>query len=240
MFHLRTVAIRNCRLAPVLSLVLSLVAASLDAQQMRTDPAPSVTPDGWAWRTDAPATPQKGGTGNVGTATFEFTHMAPGWHITMGPGALLFPKGAEATGRFALEGEMIYFPDGADSAEYGVFVGGSSLDGPNAGWTTFVVRADGSGAVTRRTATGEQLLRAWARHDAINARDANGWARNTVAVRAEPDSVRFVVNGKVVQAWARADLPVDGAYGFRIGKGANLHITNLDLTKRLAPYPSRK
>lgn len=216
------------------------ISPALDAQEMRATPSSDLTPAGWSWRTDAPAVPQKGGTGNAGTAKFEFTHMAPGWHITMGPGALLFPADAEATGRFVLEGEMIYFPDGADAAEYGVFVGGRALDTPGAEWTMFVVRSDGSAAVTRRTASGEQQLRSWAKHEAINARDANGWARNKVAVRAEPDSVRFVVNGKAVQAWSRRELAADGRYGFRIGEGANLHITNLDLTQRLAPYPAPK
>ena len=59
-------------------------------------------------------------------------------------------------------------------------------------------------------------------------------------VRAEPDSVRFLVNGVRVSAWPRAALQVDGSYGFRIGAGANLHITNLDLTRRLAPFPARR
>jgi hypothetical protein len=51
--------------------------------------------------------------------------------------------------------------------------------------------------------------------------------------------VRFVVNGERVAAWPRASLAVDGAYGFRIGGGVNLHITNLDVTRRVAPFPRR-
>lgn len=234
----RSLRLRTCLLAAAVG--LAAPAAALASQQMAAGADTSLTPAGWAWRSDAPATPQKGGTGNVGATKFEFTQMAPGWHITMGPGALLYPQGKEASGRFVLAGEMIYFPDGADSAAYGIFVGGRGLDAANPTWTMFVLRADGSGAVMQRGPSGEQVLRAWSRHEAINARDANGWARNTVAVRAEPDSVRFVVNGQVVHAWRRDDLAVEGQYGFRIGKGANLHITNLDLTQRLAPYPARR
>ena len=52
--------------------------------------------------------------------------------------------------------------------------------------------------------------------------------------------MRFFVNNTRVGAWPRAALRVDGAFGFRIGQGANLHITNLDLTQRLAPFPARR
>ncbi len=83
-----------------------------------------------------------GGTGNVGETKFEFTLMAPGWHVTMGSGGLLFPRAGRAEGRFVLEGEMIYRPDGSNDAEIDVFAGGVGLDGAHGSWTAFVVRAD--------------------------------------------------------------------------------------------------
>lgn len=52
------------------------------------------------------------------------------------------------------------------------------------------------------------------------------------------DSVRMFVNGTRVGAWPRRTLAVDGTYGFRIGKGTNLHITNLDPTRRHVPFPA--
>lgn len=197
-----------------------------------------VTPPGWAWKTDAPAEPQRGGTGNVGTAKFEFTHMAPGWHVTMGPGGVLFPADARAEGRFVLEGEMIYFNDGSDAAEYGVFVGGSELGASHAAYTAFVMRADGRAAVMRAEHGRLQMLMDWTSVAGVAGRDTTGFARHRVAVRAEPDSVRFLVNGTRIAAWSRAAMSVDGGYGFRVGRGANLHITNLDLTQRLAPFPA--
>lgn len=218
---------------PLLAAALLLPVAAA-AQQ-----AAPVTPPGWAWRTDKPATPQRGGTGNVTDAAFEFTHMAPGWHITMGPGGTLYDPAARADGRFAVEGELILFPN-ASNEEYGVFVGGAGLDGAAARWIAFVVRADGSAGVLRHADGRTTPLRDWAAHPAVKPKPADATAKNYVTVRAEPDSVRFFVNGERIAAWSRAELDVDGAFGFRIGRGVNLHITNLDVTRRLAPFPQRR
>jgi len=220
----------------LLAVLVILPAFGLAAQMAPT--ATAVTPPGWSWKTDAPAEPQRGGTGNVGAAKFEFTHMAPGWHVTMGPGGVLFPADGRAEGRFVLEGEMIYFNDGADAAEYGVFVGGAGLDGMHASWTAFVMRPDGKAAVLRHEHGSTRALYEWTSVPGISGRDSTGFARHRVSVRAEPDSVRFLVNGTRIGAWPRAALAVEGGYGFRIGRGANLHITNLDLTRRLAPFPA--
>lgn len=201
--------------------------------------AAPLTPPGWTWRTDIPASPQKGGTGNLSDAVFEFTPMAPGWHITMGPGGTLFDPAARAEGRFVIEGELILFP-GSTNQEYGVFVGGSALDGPGARWFAFVVREDGGAAVLRHDGGRTTELLPWGAHAAVKPRERNATVKNIVTVRAEPDSVRFLVNGERIGAWARAEIPVDGTFGFRIGRGVNLHITNLDHTRRLAPFPTRR
>ncbi len=227
------------RTTPAFAAMAFLIASVLPAQMAPAAQAP-LTPPGWAWRMDRPAEPQRGGTGNAGDAKFEFTHMAPGWHITMGPGGVLFPASDRAEGRFALEAEMIYFGDGADGAEHGVVVGGTGLDGEHGSWTAFVVRPDGQAAVMSHAHGATRMLMDWRTADGVRGRDSTGFARNKVMVRAEPDSVRFVVNGMAIAAWPRAAMVVDGGFGFRIGRGANLHITNLDVMRRLAPYPVRR
>ncbi len=231
---------RTLTLVSLLS-IASLGAAPLEvvgAQQMPVQSGP-VTPTGWTWRMDAAAEPQRGGTGGVDSTKFEFSPMAPGWHITMGPGGVLSPTREKADGRFVLEGEMIFFPDGSNDAEWGLFVGGSALAGGETRWTAFVLRADGQAAVLEHVSGRTTPLMEWTANEAIVGRDSTGFARNRVSVRAEPDSVRLAVNGIVIQAWARSAVVVDGAYGFRIGKGGNVHITNLDLVRRLAPFPVR-
>jgi hypothetical protein len=43
-----------------------------------------------------------------------------------------------------------------------------------------------------------------------------------------------------VLAVRRADVHIDGRVGFRVGKDMNLHITTLNVTRKLAPVPVKK
>lgn len=147
--------LKAASLGVVLLTALHGRAAPLAAQEAAAAPPP-LTPPGWTWRTDRPAAPQRGGTGKLSDAVFEFVHMAPGWHITMGPGGNLYEPGARLAGRFAVEAEMILFPDASDG-EYGVFVGGTGPD-ETAQWTAFVVRADGGAAVLRHAGGATTML----------------------------------------------------------------------------------
>ena len=79
------------------------------------------------------------------------------------------------------------------------------------------------------------MVMPWTKSAGVKARPAGGDVTNILQLRAEADSIRFFVNGERITAFSRSDLDVNGPFGFRVGKGANLHITNLDLTHRLAP-----
>jgi hypothetical protein len=219
--------------------LLAAPVLALDAQ-VTPDPARPLTPPGWGWTTDAPAEPQRGGTGNVGTTRFEFTLMAPGWHVTMGPGAVLFPRELRAEDRFALDADLLFFPDGAPDAEAGLVVGGTDLEGARAAWTAFVVRPDGRVAVLRHEQGVTKTLHPWTAVAGVGGRDSTGFSERRLSVSADPDSIRFFVNGQAAGAWPRASVAVDGQYGLRVGRGANLHVTSLDITQRLAPYRPRR
>jgi hypothetical protein len=103
-----------------------------------------------------------------------------------------------------------------------------------------VIRGDGSAAVFDHAVGGLREVMGWTKHAAIAARDTNGLARNTVEVRAEPDTVRFFVNGTRVAQFPRLDLLADGQFGLRIGRAINIHVTNLDIRRRLAPFPANR
>lgn len=216
-----------------------LSSAPTAAQQATVTAAPAAPPPGWLWTLDGPARLENGGRFSPSDTTFDFVRMAPGWHITMGPGAALHDPRERAEGRFAVQTELILFPN-ASANEYGLFVGGRALDGADKQWFAFVVRADGSAAVMHRAGRETHLVMPWTTHAAVKPKVAGESVTNVLAVRAEPDSVRFLVNGERIAAFARASLDADGSFGFRIGQGVNLHITNLDITRRLAPYPARR
>ena len=166
--------------------------------------------------------------------------MPPGWHITTGPAAILFDPANQARGRFAVEAEIHLFP-GESNEGFGVFLGGSDLDGANGSWTAFLIRKDGSALVEQRLNNSTTTLIPATKSSAIKPHTGGeGTALNQIRVLVQGDSAVFSANGQRVAAIATRELQLEGAFGFRVGKGVNLHVTNLDLVTRLAPFPVKR
>jgi hypothetical protein len=194
--------------------------------------AQDAPPEGWRWVTDGAATVVGRLDPKPGELTF--VTMAPGWHLTTGPAASLFEPTVSMRGRFAIESEAFLFP-GTSAEGFGVFVGGRDLDGV-ARYLAFLIRRDGSAAVERREGGTTTLLKPWTRHTAIvaHAGDDKSTARNLLRIEAESASLVFLVNGAKVLEVPRTGDVADGVLGLRIGAGLNLHVTNLDATRKLA------
>jgi hypothetical protein len=211
---------------------LALLATSTSAQLQ--------TPTDWKWRTDAPA--KVTSESKLAPDTWHFVAMPPGWHITMGPGGLLYPAGKTASGNFVLQAEMFLFP-GDGQQEYGLFLGGQAVeaDASSPQYVAFVARRDGQAAVLRRAASGFEPVVAWKANDAVVPHPGgDATAKNILRVEVGATDVVFSANGKEIAKVPRAGLATDGAFGFRVGKDLNLHISTLDVTQRLAPVPVKK
>ncbi len=208
--------------------VAATVAGPLAAQNL-------VPPPDWQWIPDRPARLVNSQfTGAPPDSEFRFVMMPPGYHITTGPGMTLFHPANRADGRFAIESEIFLFPNSVD-AEFGLFIGGADLGTEGRQFTAFVVRPDRSIAVRRHTGHDVTSLVPWTHHEAIQVPDGDRPAKNVVRVEAEPLAVTFLVNGVEVARVPRDSLVADGLFGFRLGSGINLHVTTLDVTRRLAP-----
>lgn len=194
------------------------------------------TPSDWKWRTDGPATLMTEGTEPTGAQLY-FVAMPPGWHVTTGPGTLLYQPEFSGRGNFAVEAEVFLFP--GDSQEgYGVFFGGRSLDEASAQPTylAFLARRDGQAGVYERSATGLTPIVDWAANDAVVPHaGGDGTAKNVLRVDVNLNEIVFSANGKPVTKVPRAGRTVDGHVGFRIGPRVNLHASRLDVTYKLAP-----
>lgn len=189
-------------------------------------------PDGWKWVTDAPV----GWSGALDppAGSFLFGTMAPGWHITSRPAATLFEPTVTASGRYAVESEVFLFP-GTSASGFGVFVGGQGLETATAKYVAFLVRRDGSAAVERREGAAIALLQPWTRHAAITPHPGGSdTVKHVLRVEAESDVVSLLVNGTKVLDVPRTSGAFDGVVGLRIGTELNLHVTNLDVTRKLA------
>jgi hypothetical protein len=214
---------------------LSIAAAIL----LLTAPAAAQVegmPPGWRAITDTPGEYVAAGIEPNDGARYNFVTMAPGWHITTGPGTLLFDPRIAASGNFRVETELFLFPNPSDQP-VGVFVGGRGLDGPLAGvqWFGVLVRRDGTAAVIHNHGTEHHPVTPYIRLDSLPPHPISTAQRITLAVDVQPDSVRFSVNRSPVGALPRGDLPLDGPFGFRVGRGQNLHVIRLDYTRKLAP-----
>jgi hypothetical protein len=216
---------RRWRVA-ILSAAALATAGGLDLSA-RQFPAPP----GWKWVTATDATlvesldPAEG--------AWLFGTMAPGWHITTRPAVLLFEPSYATRGRFAVESESFLFP-GTSAAGFGIFVGGADLEG-KARYTAFLIRRDGSGAIESVDAGRSTMLSNWTKAPAVlPGGDAGEPVKNVLRVDGEADVVRFSVNGTLVAEVPRASAAFDGIVGLKVGDHLNLHVTNLDLTHRLA------
>jgi hypothetical protein len=191
------------------------------------------TPPDWRWRTDTPATlvAKEGSSAD----TWYFVAMPPGWHVTTGPGALLYHPERQAKGNFVLEAEIFLFP-GQSQEEYGLFVADGNVAGEEPpSYLAFVARRDGQAAILARKSTIFAPVQNWQRHEAVLAGVADGTAKNLFRVEAGPKDVAFSINSKPIGTVPRAGLNLEGAFGLRFGKDMNAHISRLDMTYRLAP-----
>lgn len=163
--------------------------------------------------------------------------MPPGWHITTTTesGAILYDPVLVAQGRFGLSLDVFLFP-GHSQEGYGILFGGTDLGTPHGSWLAFLARRDGRASVQHVHRGTSHTLVEWMPNDAVKPHPGGDDAQlNTLRVSVEPDSIRFEANGKRITALPRGTLGVDGAFGMRVGKDINLHISNLDHTVRLAP-----
>ena len=218
------------------SIVISVaVAAALGGPVS----AQMVPPPDWKWALEAPAQLVNSQFSQaVPDSEFRFVMMPPGYHVTTGPAATLFHPAHRAEGIFTLESEFFLFPNSTDG-EYGLFIGGADLEGDGRAYTAFVARRDGATAVLRRAGAATTPLVAWARHDSVRALSADDAVKNVVRVAVERATVVFSVNGAEVARVPRDSVATDGLFGFRMGRGVNLHVTTLDFTRRLAPPRGR-
>ncbi|HEY5545372.1 MAG TPA: hypothetical protein VIK50_04910 [Gemmatimonadaceae bacterium] len=189
----------------------------------------SAQPEGWRVKAD----------GGAPDSAVSHRGMPPGWHITTGPAAILYNPANQTRGRFAVEAEIFLFPGDSDEG-YGVFLGGSHLDEGAASWTAFLITRDGSASIEKRQNNAVHSVYPPTKSAAVKPHTGEGTAHNILRVLVQGDSVIFSANGERIAALFSRDLPLEGTFGFRIGKDVNLHVSNLDLVTRLAPFPVRR
>ena len=211
------------RVVPLFAIAVSLlVAATAEGVAQEEDPAP---PDGWLVRTDG---------GGHGGGDLAFVDMPPGWHITTGPSGIFYHPEKTASGSYRVESEVFLFDPGRRNEGFGIFIGGTDLDGDDQAYTYFLMRRDGSVLVKRRDGSGTSDLMGWTKQDAVVTWEERGdeaaTAKNVLAAEVGGGEMAFFVNGVEVFRGAADGQHVDGVVGLRVNHGLNLHFSSLEIT----------
>lgn len=197
---------------------LALLPLAAAAQEDKLPP-----PEGWLARTD-----------HGGDGVEALQEMPPGWHVTTGPAGIFYDPETRADGDFRVESTVFLFdPEGLNEG-FGVFIGGSDLEGDGQAYTYLLIRADGSVIVKRRDGGETSTLLDWTKHEAVvtwAAREEGAaTAKNVLFVEAGEEEVIFGVNEQEVFRTARTGQHVDGVVGLRVNHGLNLHFSTLEVT----------
>jgi hypothetical protein len=192
------------------------VPLALQAQQG------GVTADGWEARLD-----RDGDAASV----LNFMTMGSGVHATTaGRGAAIFWQPASMTkGNYTISASFTQAEPSNHPNAYGLFFGGSDLDGANQRYSYFVIREGGQFMIRKRMGAEVPIVVDWSGHDAINELDTEGRATNTLAVEVGDDQVRFLVNDTEVSTQPRSAVDTAGTTGLRVNHFLNVHIDNLML-----------
>lgn len=206
---------------------LLLLAAPLAAQTAARPAAlaaPAARPAGWQVRFDRP---------NVADSAMRIDQMGPGWHFyTLGRGSgIAWRPEQTASGNFKAELESALFPTTGEHTEgFGLIVGGQNLQADNQTYYYFLIRKNGQFLIKHRAGAETHTVVDWTPHAAIAQQTGQENARNTLAIEARADSVRFLVNGQRVHTASRQGFDVDGVVGVRVNHQLSVHVTRVTVT----------
>ena len=214
-----------------LTLLATLAIASPLAAQAAHDPtkavAPGALPHGWNMKLD----PQDA------AKTAKFVALPDGFQVTSGGAAIYYnPKDAQKDDftLMATFRQMAKNLGHGDQGEaFGLLIAGQNLDdAAKQTYYYFLVRQDGSFLINHRAGKDVHKIVDWKPGKAIVKFDDRKGATNDLAIKAGPDSLRFVVNNTVVHAISRKDIDdVAGQVGFRVNHNLDVRVTNYMVMK---------
>jgi hypothetical protein len=195
------------------------LAATIGGAQRQSDPdkmqAGGTLPAGWSARLDNGSTKPDG---------VKITPMGGGLHFQSGPAGIYYKPGDRKSGSYTVSATFTQLEPAAHPEAYGLFIGGSALDGADQRYTYFLVRQDGKFLVKKRTGATSPTVTSWTENPAVKKADASGKMTNVLAVNVDKDKVHFLVNGAEVSALPTSDIDTNGIVGLRVNHNLNVHV----------------
>jgi hypothetical protein len=215
------------------SVVMLALAASAAAGQADPDKATAgggIQVKGWQGRTDR---------AEQRITDVRFVQMGTGYHLTGGPHAIVWNSDAKATGNYTVKARITKTPKSSSTHEesYGVFIGGSDLNGPRQNYLYCVVFGTGNVMVRHRDGGDTHTLLGKTAIPAAVKMGPQG-ATDDIEMWVRGGRVGCSVNGTEVFSAAAADMvgpgklvSTDGVFGIRASHNLDLHIEGPTVTK---------
>lgn len=150
--------------------------------------------------------------------------------VETGPHVVLWPAGqGELAPPYTVRARL-HKRHGRVHEGYGIVVGGSPLDAPEASqrYTYFLVRGDGSYLIKRRIGPETPVVRPWTFHPAIRRDTEEGGSGNALEVRVEESEVVFLANGVEVARVPAAEVDTRGVPGIRAAHDVQLEVESFE------------
>jgi hypothetical protein len=191
--------------------------------------AAQAPPKGWKMRVDRSASasdPDAAG-------DIKFVVMGSGFHATNPQAAVYWNPANTASGSYTVKGAFTLMKPSGHTNYYGLFLGGSGLEGAQQSYVYFVVAQNGTWLIKKRDGESTSTIAPKTPADAVTKPDASGKSTNALEVRVGADHVDFVVNGQVVHTEPKtgAMAKTDGIYGIRVNHLLEVHIDGFGVSK---------
>jgi hypothetical protein len=218
------------RISISMILIFAVVQAATAQDPTNRVAGSGIQVKGWQGRTDR--NEQK-------ISDVKFVQMGTGFHLTGGPHAILWNSDHKATGDYTVKARITKTPQSTSTHEesYGLFIGGTDLNGPKQNYLYCVVFGSGNVMVRHRDAGDTHTLLGKTANVEVSKMGERG-ATDEVAMWVRSGRVGCSVNGTEVFSAASSDMigpgklvSTDGIFGIRASHNLDLHIEGPTVSK---------
>jgi hypothetical protein len=168
------------------------------------------------------------------TATLTFAPTGKGFHVTGGPGAILWDPARTVKGVYSVRATFTLMKPTDKVTHYGLAFAGTDIEGPAPTYVYFTIAHDGTYQIRHRAGSQVNEIDK-SLHFTIRKPDPSGRSTNTLEVQVAPTAVSYLVNGAVVSATpTRAGTgayteKTDGIVGIRIDDHIDVQVDGFEV-----------
>ena len=174
-------------------------------------------PAGWMARLDSGSTKPDG---------VNIMQMGGGLHFITGPTGIFYRPADKKSGPYEVHATFTQVAPSGHREAYGLFIGGSNLDGPSQKYSYFLIGQDGVFLVKRRAGPATPTVTDWTSNAAVKKTEGSTQGKNTLSIAVALDKVRFLVNGTEVASAAPSQIDTSGIAGLRINHNLNVMVSD--------------